>query len=248
MDQKLLNRVRALLAKAESTDHPAEAEAFTEKAHELMARYGIEQAQLAADGKITDEITTMQVDMTGSYTAEKTRLLSQIALACRCRAVLYSFPGSSAVAYVVIVGHRSDLDRIEVIYTSLLLQATGQLQHQRPPRDIWGEPVSSVAVYRRSWFTGFSYAVGARLKAIEARAAAQAQTQQASTPGAPSTELVLVDRKTKVDAAYNELFSDLPTCKSTRRIDPRAYHAGSDAGRRADLGQARVGGQRAAIR
>ena len=45
----LLNRVRKLLAKAEAEGvTPPEAEALTAKAAELMARYGIDRARLAA--------------------------------------------------------------------------------------------------------------------------------------------------------------------------------------------------------
>lgn len=48
-DTALLQRVRKLLAKAEADGAtPAEAEAFTVKAAELMARYGIDRALLAA--------------------------------------------------------------------------------------------------------------------------------------------------------------------------------------------------------
>ncbi|MEE3919447.1 DUF2786 domain-containing protein [Micromonospora sp. BRA006-A] len=45
---RMLDRVRALLAKAESTGYPAEAEAFTAKAQELMARHSIDAALLDA--------------------------------------------------------------------------------------------------------------------------------------------------------------------------------------------------------
>ena len=45
----LLDRVRKLLAKAEAEGvTPPEAEALTAKAAELMARYGIDRARLAA--------------------------------------------------------------------------------------------------------------------------------------------------------------------------------------------------------
>jgi hypothetical protein len=246
MDEKLLNRVRALLAKAESTEYPAEAEALTAKAHELMATYGIEQAHLAATGRIKDTIRTMRIDMTGSYTSEKTKLLAGIALACRCRTVRWSTARSSVVNYVDVVGHDTDLARVELLYTSLLLQASGQLHRQRPPTDIWGDPEVSVASYRRSWFIGFAHEVRTRLERIEARAAAQT-TQTASTNG-KSTELVLVDRKTAVDLAYNDLFGDLPKVKNRARLHPDAYYAGKTAGGRADLGQNRVSGGRAAIR
>ena len=45
---RMLDRVRALLAKAESTTFPAEAEALTGKAQELIARHSIDEALLAA--------------------------------------------------------------------------------------------------------------------------------------------------------------------------------------------------------
>ncbi len=45
-DARVLGRVRALLAKAESTTFPDEAEALTTKAQELMARHAIDRAVL----------------------------------------------------------------------------------------------------------------------------------------------------------------------------------------------------------
>lgn len=242
MDDKLLSRVRALLTQAENTTFPEEAKTFTERAHELMARHGIEQAQLADAGVIKDEIISARVDMTGSYTSSKTTLLSSIALACRCRTVRYSADGSSVVAYVVIIGHASDIERVEILYTSLLLQASGQVTRQRPPVNFWGEPTASVVTYRRSWFTGFAHEVRHRLEVIEARAAAAAQaTQTASGASGTSTELVLIDRKTAVNKAYDELFPDLPKVKNRSAVHPDAYYAGKAAGQRADLGQTRVG-------
>src|SRR5579864_7670175 len=51
----LLDRVRKLLAKAEAEGFtPPEAEALTAKAAELMARYGIDRARLAAARPDTD--------------------------------------------------------------------------------------------------------------------------------------------------------------------------------------------------
>ena len=44
----MLDKVRALLAKAESTEFPEEAGALTSRAQQLMARYSIDHALLAA--------------------------------------------------------------------------------------------------------------------------------------------------------------------------------------------------------
>ena len=51
VDERILHRVRALLAKAESTTYPAEAETFTAGAQALMARHSIDHALLAPAGR-----------------------------------------------------------------------------------------------------------------------------------------------------------------------------------------------------
>ena len=242
MDTKLLNRVRALLAKAENTEFPQEAETLTAKAHELMARHGIEQAHLAAQGRVNDEIKVLRVDMTGSYTTRKAQLLSAIAAACRCKSIRYSAPKSSITIYAMVIGYQADLDRVELLYTSLLLQAAGQIRHQRPGH-LDG---SSVVAYRSAWFAGFASEVGRRLRQIEADAITTA-TAQGAQYGPKSTELVLVDRMAKVEQAYDEHFPDAKTAKP-RSVNRDGFYAGRDAGQRADLGQTRVGGARTAIR
>ena len=60
----LLNRVRKLLAKAEAEGvTPPEAEALTAKAAELMARYGIDRARLAATRPDTDRPGSRIIDI-----------------------------------------------------------------------------------------------------------------------------------------------------------------------------------------
>ena len=60
----LLDRVRKLLAKAEAEGvTPQEAEALTAKAAELMARYGIDRARLAASRPDTDRPGSRVIDI-----------------------------------------------------------------------------------------------------------------------------------------------------------------------------------------
>ena len=61
---KLLDRVRKLLAKAEDEGvTPPEAQALTAKAAELMAKYGIDRALLAAARPETDAPASRMVDI-----------------------------------------------------------------------------------------------------------------------------------------------------------------------------------------
>jgi hypothetical protein len=228
-----LDTVRKLLAKADGAATPAEAEVYTAKAVELMARHGIDEALLGAAAPHCDEVATCRIPVADPYSAGKARLLAWTASALRCRAVLHE-AGGGRVAAVTVLGFASDRARVELLYTSLLLQASAQLARQRPA---WvGE---SVAAYRRSWLHGFAVRVHQRLVEAEARAAESAAAARASPsagPSAgPSVALVLADRRARVDRAYAEEFPQIGRARQTR-LSGSGYAAGAQAGARADLG------------
>ena len=228
-----LDTVRKLLAKADGAATPAEAEVYTAKAVELMARHGIDEALLGAAAPHCDEVATCRIPVADPYSAGKARLLAWTASALRCRAVLHE-AGGGRVAAVTVLGFASDQARVELLYTSLLLQASAQLARQRPA---WvGE---SVAAYRRSWLHGFAVRVHQRLVEAEARAAESAAAARASPsagPSAgPSVALVLADRRARVDRAYAEEFPQIGRARQTR-LSGSGYAAGDQAGVRADLG------------
>ena len=117
----LLDRVRKLLAKAEAEGvTPPEAEALTAKAAELMARYGIDRARLAAVRPDTDRPGSRVIDIDNPWAQVRAHLLAGLAGAMRCQCVLLSTarPG----ARIHVFGYASDLERADILYTSLLLQ------------------------------------------------------------------------------------------------------------------------------
>jgi hypothetical protein len=84
----MFDKVRKLLAKAESPAcPPAEAEALTAKATELIAKYGIDSALLVADHPEADRVQDRAVRIHPPYASEKARLLQVVAKGMRCRAV-----------------------------------------------------------------------------------------------------------------------------------------------------------------
>jgi hypothetical protein len=222
----LLERVRKLLAKAERAGTPEEAQTYTEKAVELMARHGIDVALLAAADPGRDAIGATRVAVADPYSAGKARLLGWTAAALRCRAVLHQ-AGGGRVTAVTVFGFAADRERVEVLYTSLLLQATAQLARERPRR-----ADESVAAYRRSWLHGFAVAVHRRLAEAEQRAARAAP---AEAGGGRSTALVLADRRDRVERAYVEAFPGLARGRRPA-LSGTGFPAGLDAGDRADLG------------
>jgi Protein of unknown function (DUF2786) len=224
-----LDTVRKLLAKGDGAATLAEAEVYTAKAVELMARHGIDEALLSAAAPHRDEVATCRIPVADPYSAGKARLLAWTASALRCRAVLHE-AGGGRVAAVTVLGFASDRARVELLYTSLLLQASAQLTRQRPA---WtGE---SVAAYRRAWLHGFAVRVHQRLVEAEARAAESAATARSPTSAGPSVALVLADRRARVDRAYSEEFPQLGRARHAR-LSGSGYAAGTQAGARADLG------------
>lgn len=216
-----LDRVRKLLAKAERAGTPQEAETYNAKAVELMARHGIDEALLAAADPARDVIGMLRLGMEDPYSGGKARLLGWIAAALRCRWIMHGAVGGK-VAAVTVFGFDSDRERVELLYTSLLLQATAQLVRLRPP-----DPWESVAAYRRSWLQGFAAQVHQRLLVAESHAV--------ETVSGGGAELVLADRGTQVDHAYTAAF---PALGKARRpsLSGSGFTDGAVAGARADLG------------
>lgn len=235
-----LATVRKLLAKAERAATAAESEIYTAKAVELMARHGIDAALIAAADPGSDEIGPLRIAMQDPYSAGKARLLGWTAAALGCRWVLHGAWGGK-VAAVTVFGHASDRERVEVLYTSLLLQATAQLVRVRPP---W--PGESVAAYRRSWLEGFAAQIHRRLVEAEERAAGHATSRTAASTHS-GVAVVLADRRRRVAEQFAATYPRLATLRpSTLSGSGRA--AGALAGQRADLGGGGglgVGGRRA---
>jgi len=234
----LLDRVRKLLAKAEAEGvTPPEAEALTAKAAELMARYGIDRARLAASDPDTDRPGSRIIDIANPWAQVRAHLLAGLAGAMRCQCVLLSTtrPG----ARIHVFGYASDLERADILYTSLLLQMAHGLTAAAVPAG-----VRSVRAWRRSWLLGFVTAVITRVKSAEDRAAGAADDSPAGRGQAgPSMELVLADRAVVIRGQLEQAY---PVTRRTRiTYSGRGYGDGYAQGQQADIGAARLKSARA---
>lgn len=199
----MLAKVRKLLAKAEDPAcTPAEAATFTAKATELIARYGVDRALLAAREPATDPVGDRVVGVVAPYALDKAGLLAAVADPLRCRCVRRR-DGSGYAMH--LFGFASDLERVELLFTSLLVQAAHGLAGAAVP------PGEHPAAFRRSWLAGFAGQIGARLRVAEADAAAE--------PVGSSVALVLADRSTRVDQRLAEVYPRLRAAR-WRRVGP----------------------------
>lgn len=198
LDQRILDRVRALLAKAESTDYPDEAEAFSAKAQELMTRHRIDHALLAAKSKERDTPATRRIVVDNPYEVPKSLLLQVVAEANSCRAVWMKRFG-----LVGVVGFAADLDATELLFTSLLVQATRAMTGSGSKTD--GAGRNTTRSFRQSFLTSYASRIGERLGAASeevTRAAVASEPDMALLP-------VLAARSDAVRDAVAEQFPEL---------------------------------------
>jgi hypothetical protein len=228
--ERLLDRVRKLLAQAEDDAvTPAEAQAFTAKAAELMAKYGIDRALLAADRPETDQAANRILDIDNPWAREKAHLLCGLASALRCQCILLS--GSRPGSRVHIFGFGSDIERTDLLYTSVLIQMAHGLAGARVPD--WS---SSPRAWRRSWLLGFATAVVARVRQAE-HGAVQAATERRDQ-GSDRTALVLADRSLVIRKHVEQAYP--VTRKARVTYSGSGYRDGYARGERADIGAGRV--------
>ncbi|GAB3490501.1 DUF2786 domain-containing protein [Amycolatopsis cihanbeyliensis] len=191
VDQKVLSRVRALLAKAESTDYPEEAEALSAKAQELMNRHAFERALLDAETYQPQVATSRRVWLDSPYADAKAQLVHVIAEANRSRAVHHD-----KIGFVSLVGEEMDLEIVELLVTSLLVQATKAMVAEGSQKTRTGG--SRTRSFRQSFLIAYAVRIGERLTSEEAAAQDLAED--------PRLLPVLADRGEAVDAAVGEMF------------------------------------------
>ncbi len=231
VDRAVLDKVRALLTKAESTTFDAEAAAFTAKAHELMTRHAIDSAMLAAAGargQSADTPTTIRVAIDDPYADAKSLLLQVIAQANRCRSIFYNDLSLSTV-----VGYPADLDATELLYTSLLLQAQSALAEAG--RNAAAGARTRSRSFRSAFLLAYVNRIGQRLSEVTDRLTAEAE---ASSGG--SLLPVLRSRAVAIDDHVRERFGDLTSRPVRGGHDPLGWATGTQAGDTADLAHGRL--------
>jgi hypothetical protein len=220
LDTRMLAKVRALLAKAESTTFADEADALTTKAQELIARHAIDEALLHTVDDIGEpSVRRLLVD--DPYADAKVNLIAEVADANRCRVVY-----SNGFGWVTAFGYDHDLDALELLTASLLTQATSAMLRRGPQRDVSGR--SRTRSFRRAFLLGFAQRIGERL-----RQATEAQMSATDDRGGQLVP-VMAARDDRVRAAADEAFPHLSR-HTVSASNASGWSAGQAAAELADL-------------
>ena len=173
----MATKINALLTKAESTEFPEEAEALTAKAMTLMTTYAISEALLEEakdDDDPREKIETRIVVVPQPYSMERLVILQQVAQAMG--GYVYFFPQARDGHKVAtnskdhttkagLIGYPSDLDRIGVMFKSLIKQEQMARKYAINHADIAGG-MGRKKVWNKSFIKSFGYRVGKRLHEI----------------------------------------------------------------------------------
>lgn len=224
--------IAALLAKAEGTDNPHEAETYMAKAEELMLQHGIERAQLEAartPGTKREEIVTRRIIIRNGhgYADAMFQIGGQIAPSFLVRPLKSNLADGARMLW--LVGHASDVDQVEQLFTSLMAQSQAQAKAwwKRDGKQLHPYATDNDAwKARREFIYAFASGAGERLRETKNRVVHET---------GPGTELVLVDRSKAVDRWVDENIQ-FGKARASRGRDYGSYaaaQAGKQAGREA---------------
>lgn len=244
-----LEKIRALLAKAEATKFPEEAKLFAAKAQELMTKWSIDEAMLGAsrgdDAAASIERSIIWLDA-NEYRAPKVQVLSAAAVANDCKLVIHSqtyrmVNGKHKRQFsVTIIGTEADRKFTEILYTSLMLQ----VEHELCRDEVIGQMQLECdqGGHRIKWRNSFvmAYAMEVRRRLLEAKQRIIDQEQKKYQ--GVNLAVVLVGKSAIVERRMNEFFPDLKkgSKSSAGRGMGSAGQLGREAGARADLGSPKI--------
>ncbi len=211
----ILERVRALLAKAESTEHESEAMAFTAKAQELMTKHAIEQAMIDQADAAQSSPGMIRVPVDAPYADAKALLLQTVAEHTRCRSL---FLAELALSHVV--GYSDDLEAVELLFTSLLVQAQRGLAEASATAPAGARTRSQA--FRSAFLLGFTGRIGERLEEVR-RLAYEGADAKGFLP-------VLRSRDARIDEFMADRFKATTSERVRGGYDSAGYASGRMAG------------------
>lgn len=223
----MIERIRKLFAKAESTNSDHERDALLSKAYDLLAKHGIEEALArGASDSEAETVTVWEFRPKGSYRLDQMILIGAVAASLHCKTVRRG----QDVAYVY--GVKRHLDRVEMLGGFLVAYMIGNLATLKPPYGV------HATTYRKSAMSAFASTVSQRLREAERKAMDE-------STDATGAELVLVNDDRKAEMEMRRAHPRV--VNSSRRVSDAGYGEGSAHGNRVDLGGSALSNRRRAL-
>lgn len=224
----VIAKVRKLLAMAEGTANPNEADAFSRKAAELIALHRIDPERLRAESD--DDLDVLELELgRGAYVRGRLALLGAVGDAHGCK-VVFEVRGHGTVAFVA--GYRSDLDTVALLYHSLHTQASSRMAAER----------RATAAATQQWRRSFLFGYADQIRTMLRQSADEAE-RQATVTGTTLPAIRARDRR--VEDFSRERFGRIVAARRPKAATATGWNAGWEAASQADLGRERLRGRRA---
>ena len=225
--EAMTKRISALIAKADSTDSPEEAQAFYAKAEQLMLQYAIDRASLEKGSKVEKEEVIM-VTIAFPHTRERFKALGVFGSSLLNEAIgLTGIAVNTRSFTITLYGRKADVTHARTIIEAAWRQAENHLRVWRKSSEDYARVYAAAdwpTYYKMldSYVFGFCQGAGAKIQ--EGR-----EEFIQKTTGA---EMVLASVKQDVEDMLNKL----PRSRMRHpRTESAAYASGYTAGLTANL-------------
>jgi hypothetical protein len=138
--------------------------------------------------------------------------------------------GHQGFGLVTVIGFRVDLDAVDLLYTSLLVQATRAMHEYGKVTNEWGE--STTRSFRKSFLVGFASRIGDRFES-----AVESATEDVVNDDDGRLLPASASRDSAVEKHATELFPRTTKSQTSHATDRSGWAAGIAAANTADLGR-----------
>lgn len=243
MADKMLEKIAAILNKAENTDNEHERESFQRAAEKMAARHAIdlEVARQHTTDKNAKQVPVAKKIVLGEkgerLVKSRINLFVKIGVENGLRVVIHG-DGITIDAF----GMPSDIDMVELFYAVLVVQMTeagNEYINSGQYRAV--DPKANAQVARSEFYESFANKIGLRMREIRLREEWEASRDYKDE----SMAVVLASKKDEVNSSYRDQYGKIGVWKPKRSsgYNPHARRAGVRAGEKARLGGERQIGQ-----
>jgi hypothetical protein len=217
-----LDRIAALLVKAERSDNAHEAEAYLAKAQALATQASVDLAvarALTARREAREQPVSVTITIGERGKRANTHLVSLFVVVGRCNSLQVEIAHNST--YVIAYGMPSDIELVEALFASLATQMTSSATtwlaagewkgDTYVSRDGWRKPHTAQTA-RAAFYRAFIDRIEDRLQEARAEVLAEAERQRVDIPAevsggaaiATTGALVLRSKESEVRSYYRQ--------------------------------------------
>ena len=225
---EVTHRVQKLIAVAESTCNADEADAFSQKAAELIARYRLSPESLRP--RNSDEFIVRQHALgRGAYVRARFLLLSEVAESMGCLATFTTGPEGTTAQ---VSGPFREVDAVMTLYHSLHHQMGAMVAQERRAT------AAATQRFRRAFMFGFAERVGELLRETQRSVAAERHDGDSLMP-------VLLEQRQRVHEFASQQLGPIRSASAPSPVVADGAYAGREAAQDVDIGRTRISEQKA---